>query len=123
MTNRVLVLIVVLVILVVNAGVSFAIVEWRQDTVEGPQGERGERGPAGLTGAQGIPGESAATDPFALDADGAIIRLTQLWALDRISQENPGDSVSTGDPQVRACLLYITNGENSAAECGYRRAE
>jgi len=123
MSRYAILIAVVLGILAGNAGVSFAIAEWRMDTIEGPQGERGERGSTGPAG------PSAADNPVAidvaataLDAKFGLERIAQLWALDRIASQNPSSvAITTTNPQVIACMEYITLGENSAAECGFQR--
>ncbi len=111
-----LVLYLIFVTWVGSAGIAYGVVEFAGG---GPRGEQGEQGPRGERGPAGPAGASA-TD-FATSA--GLQRLAGMYAI--TSLLNTGDyiSLTTGHPQVQACIDYIMNGTGSGVECGFQRAE
>ncbi len=127
MTRQTLALFVAfaLVVWAGSAGISYAVVEL---TGGGPQGEQGPQGARGERGPQGQRGESVTAPPSGsglsnFDLWNDILRLSNMWAVDQIAQQRPGESITGDHPAVESCLDYIMNGEGSFVECGFQRAD
>ncbi len=111
-----LVLSLILVTWLGTAGIAYGVVDL---TGGGPQGEQGEQGPKGERGPAGPAGASA-TD-FGTSA--GLRRLAGMYAITSLLKTGDYTSLSTGHPQVQACIDYIMNGTGSGVECGFQRAE